>query len=81
LKILEIQTDQNGFKYYESLPEGWKAASESDFFNEDDLFIIGKPFLIHSYHSNRFECYRIRSKESFARLRPWIDDGRVYVLK
>lgn len=78
---MEIKTDPNGFKYYDSLPEGWKPAVEDDFVNKDGLFIIGKAYLVQSFYSNKFECYRSRSKDLVQKLEPWMEEKRVFVLK
>lgn len=77
---MDIKTDANGFHYYDSLPEGWKKASEDDFFDKWGKFIKDKPYLLQSFHSGKFEAYRTRSKEMISKIKPWMDEGKVWVL-
>lgn len=71
--------DNNGFWIYDQLPPGIRLAAVNDFYNKEDQFYTGLAFLIQSYYSHKFECYRTISKSSFKNLGAWIQDGRVYV--
>lgn len=78
---MEIQTDPNGFKYYDLLPEGWSLASVDDFYNNKQLLIMNKPYLVQSFHTNKYEAYRSKSKNIIQKLNPWLEDNRVFVIK
>lgn len=78
---MEIQTDRNGFKYYDSLPPGWRKAELNDFFDRENRFVKNKPFLVFGSYLKNFECYRTTTRESFEKLKYWIDLGNVYVLE
>lgn len=78
---MDIKTDANGCQYYETLPEGWRIAYTDDFFDRSGNFIKNKPYLVQSFHSGKFECYRSRSKDLVQKLKPWMEEGKVYVLK
>jgi len=78
---MEIKTDINGNKFFEELPTGWRIAKECDFFNDDQRFYKGKAYLVHSFHTNRYETYRTTGMDSFNRMKEWIEWGRVYVLE
>lgn len=74
-----IKTDKNGFKYFDQLPSGWRTATVDDFYNRNGLFMIGKAYLVQSYYTGIFETYRTITISGFNRLKPWIEDGRVFI--
>lgn len=77
---MEIKTDKNGFKYYEEIPEGWRQATVEDFYDKSGRFIINKPFLVKSYHTETYQCYRSHNISLLQKIKPWMEDGRVFVL-
>jgi hypothetical protein len=75
-ELPQQKVSETGAHYYDELPEG------SILINCDDItkgILKDKtPYLVHSFHSNTFQCYRI--KESIPEwLFEFIDLGRVYV--
>jgi hypothetical protein len=78
---MDTKTDANGFQYYDSLPEGWRKGCSDDFFDKFGKFIKDKPYLIQSFHSGKFEAYRTKSKDLISKIKPWLDEGRVFVVK
>jgi hypothetical protein len=64
---------------YVTLPAGWRKATPGDFSDVNRLIQVSKPFLIHGYYSNLFECYRFSSATNMSNLLPFITDGRLYV--
>ncbi len=73
---------EHGYYYYPTLPHGWRIAKLKDFYQGAKL-IINKPFLIHTWHSKVFECYRTRSGfpvNENTDVRIWLNQNRVYVL-
>jgi len=72
---------KNGRKYYDELPAGMRVAADSDLLNNGRPR-VGARYLVRSYHSGLYEEYKISEYVDVAGLgwlRPFIDDGRVWV--
>jgi len=67
-----------GFEYYTELPAGWRLATLGDF-HRNGLVRIGMEFIIHGYHMHRYELCVVKEGLKASYLKPFIDDGRVYV--
>lgn len=68
--------DENGFYYYDHLPEGTRQAIREDLAN--GTFKEQTPYLVHGFHSNRFECYRVKESLPESALE-FIDLCRIFV--
>lgn len=75
-KTVQPLQDENGFWYYPEQPEGTRPATTEDI--ESGSFRAGAPFIMHGFHSGRFECYRSNGIISES-LREFIECGRVYL--
>jgi len=70
--------DKNGLWYYSEQPEGTRLATMNDI--SAGVFKPKTPFLVHSYYSEKFECYRSSGRISEL-LIEFIKGDRVYCLK
>ena len=79
---MEIQQDAlTGFFYYDQLPENFRLALLSDFNNLSNCIETRKPFLVQGFYSGRFECYRVQLWFRVEKIKEWLEQGRVYVVK
>jgi hypothetical protein len=81
MAAIKPKKDENGFWYYDQVPENFRQASREDFFTDDGKLIIEKPYLIKSHHFNKVEAHRTKAGFDVDNLLPWLDERRVYVLK
>jgi hypothetical protein len=79
--IPEPKTDNSGFKYYEELPPLTRVATINDFINIKECVKKQKPFLIHSWHTNKYECHRVKTEFFLQKIKPWLDEGRIFVFE
>lgn len=79
---MEIKNYQNcGVYYYEKLPKKFIVATEKDFENIAAAQAIEKPFLILGYHWPVYQCRRVRKNFNMEVLKPFLEAGRVFVLR
>lgn len=76
---MELQY-HNGWPYYPQLPENFRLATESDFRPLADKIKGKMPFLIHGFHSGRYECYRVTPRFRIEAIQQFIQLNRVYIL-
>lgn len=74
----------DGYPYYESLPDNFEVAKLDDFYTEKGKLILRKAFLVHSEkYQNCYWAYRV--KESFpyptTDFNDFLEKGRVYIYK
>lgn len=75
---------EDGYPYYETIPEDFEVAKSDDFYTEKGKLILKKAFLVHSEkYPNRYWAYRV--KESFpypgSDFNYFLEKGRVYIYK
>lgn len=75
-----LKVDQDGFKYYEKLPETFREASLDDFHVHGRLK-LGLEFLILGYHWKVYQCYKVNPSLTGRFLKPFIDGHRVFIYK
>lgn len=78
---MELEKNKLGMEYYESLPDKYRLAEADDFYAESGKLIVGKPFLVHSYYDDKYQAYRTSDSFTINKIKPWLDDERVFVLR
>jgi hypothetical protein len=73
-----MKVDQDGFKYFEKLPDSFREASIDDFHIYGKLK-IGMEFFILGYHWQVYQCYQVTPSLTSRFLKPFIDDRRVFI--
>jgi hypothetical protein len=74
----EIKTDQFGWKYYESLPSGYRLATLDDFHVKGNKK-VGMEYLIQRANKPHFEIHHIRLQTRSSTIQPFIDHEMVFV--
>ena len=78
----ELKKDEiTGLFYYENLPDIFRIGTLEDFSNLKQMIQDKKPFLMLSYVTGRYECYRVSFFFEVHKLNPWLNDNKVFVLK
>lgn len=67
-----------GIPCYSDQPAGTRLAMPSDFFL-NGIPRAGMFFLVHSFHSNQYEAYKVKADFKIDLIRPWLKENRVYV--
>lgn len=67
-----------GIICYKSQPENTRLATKEDFFLNGKLK-MGMYYLIHAYHDNDFEAYKVNSKFNIKNIEPWLNNNRVFI--
>ena len=79
-KKYDIKQDKNGLFYFDHLPGNFRRATADDFYDLKNAVLTKKPFLVHGFYSEMYECYRVCESFSINKLKPWLSEGRVYVM-
>lgn len=65
---------------YINQPPGTKVAEWDDFVKFNKLN-LDMPFLVQSFHTNLFSVYYVSDTLTYEKLKPWLDENRVFVKK
>lgn len=76
---MEPKKDDNGFFYYDQVPENFKVADRDDFFTDDEKLITKKAFLVQGFYDPKIYANRTKPGFDVNKLEPWLNNGRVYV--
>jgi len=80
--MVEVKQDElTGFFYYEQLPENTRLATVADFVDMNNCIAISKPFLIHGFYTNTYDCFRVYPGFKIEKILPWLNEKRVYVFE
>lgn len=77
---MKPQQDEIGLWYYDQLPQGAVLITMDDYKNKLQRFLPGTPYCVQSFHTGRFECYRIVNTVS-EQIIPFIEAKRAYFIK
>lgn len=67
-----------GIYCYKNQPVNTKKATKEDFFHDGSIK-YGLWYLIHSFHFNEFQAFKINKNFSIEKILPWLEQGRVYI--
>lgn len=70
--------EHTGIPYYDALPEGCREARKEDFYL-NGVPRIGFYYILHSFHSGKFEVYRVAPGFVMEKVMPWMMYGRCWV--
>ncbi len=66
-----------GIWIYPTLPEGMKVATREDFLDKNGQLILGKDFLVKSFHFDRYEAHKT-TPIFFQKWEEWILHNHIY---
>jgi hypothetical protein len=67
-----------GIWIYPSLPPGMKVATKEDFLEKNGQLILGKDFLVKSFHFDRYEAH-ITTLNFLDKWDLWLKENNIYV--
>jgi hypothetical protein len=74
----EVKTDKYGWKFYESLPHGYRLA-EMDDFHINGKKKTGMEYLIQRGDQSYFEIHHLGVGTRSAKLKPFLDNNMIFV--
>jgi hypothetical protein len=90
--VMEIQTDECGFKFYTQVPDGFKPAEIADFYllvkeydeegaivSEEFKLKLDYAFLVQSFHNERYYAQRVRETFNPEGMHPWFAANKVFI--
>lgn len=63
---------------YPTLPEGMRVATREDFLDEKGELILGKDFLVKSFHFDKYEAHKTRPNFCH-KWGPWLKESQIFV--
>ena len=77
---MQCLTDQFGWKYYPSLPDGYRLAKLDDF-HTSGRKKIGMEYLLGNSKGDQYELHQVTEETTSNKIKPLIEESRVYILK